>query len=161
MRADRTYHVELADYRAGQEWVVDWLRELAASQPVRLALQGRGAPASALAPVLAAIDGVEVVACEGRDLAAWCGRAWDGVAANSDADVEAPRIRHRTQPALDLAAAIAATKPVGDGGYVWDRMRSREDISPLVAMTMAYGLATRVEERPRESAYKGREVMFI
>lgn len=161
MRADRSYHVELADYRAGQEWVVDWLRELAASQPVRLALQGRGAPASALAPVLAAIDGVEVVACEGKDLAAWCGRAWDGVAANSDADVEAPRIRHRTQPALDLAAAIAATKPVGDGGYVWDRMRSREDISPLVAMTMAYGLATRVEEKPKESAYKGREVMFI
>ena len=51
---------------------------------------------------------------------------------------------------------------MGDGGYVWDRHKSSEDISPLVAMTMAYGLATRVEEKPKESAYShGRELMVL
>ena len=54
-----------------------------------------------------------------------------------------------------LAAAIATTKPSGDGSYVWDRLKSGEDISPLMAMTMAFGLATQVEEEepPKVSAY--------
>ena len=162
MRADRDYHVELIEYRTGQEWVRDWVQDVASSQKVRIALQGRGAPASDLADVLESISGVEVIRCEGKELAAWCGRAWDGVAANTEADLDAPKIRHRTQAGLDLAAAIATTRPVGDGGYVWDRMKSSEDISPLVAMTMAYGLATRVEEKPKESAYSnGRGLMLI
>lgn len=162
MRSDRSYHVELIAYQTGQEWLIDWFKDVAASQKVRVALQGRGAPVSALADVLDAIDGVEVIKCESKELAAYCGRTWDGVAANTEKDIDAPRIHHRTQAALDLAAALATTKPVGDGGYVWDRLKSSEDISPLVAMTMAYGLATRVEEKPKESAYShGREILFV
>ena len=162
MRRDGRYHAELAEYRTGQEWVVGWFRDVAASQDVRVALQGRGAPVSALADVLDAIDGVQAVRIEGAELAAFCGRTWDGVSANTEDDVQAPAIMHRSQPALDLACAIATTKPVGDGGYVWDRMKSGEDISPLVAMTMAYGLATRIGEKPRRSAYAdGHDLLFV
>ncbi len=162
MRSDRSYHVELIAYQTGQEWLVGWFRDVAAGQKVRVALQGRGAPVSALADVLDAIDGVEVIKCEGKELAAYCGRTWDGVASNTEKDLNAPAIHHRTQAALDLAAALATTRPMGDGGYVWDRHKSSEDISPLVAMTMAYGLATRVEEKPKESAYShGRELMVL
>ena len=158
MRSDRSYHVEIAEYRTGQAWLQPWFAEVAASQPVKVALQGRGAPVSTFAEILGAIEGIEVFPILGKDLPAFCGRTWDGVAANTEADVDAPMIHHRTQPALDLAAAIATTRPSGDGSYVWDRMKSGEDISPLMAVTMAYGLATKVvdeeeEEPPRVSAY--------
>ena len=155
MRSDRAYHVELVEYRTGQAWLQTWFADVAASQPVKVALQGRGAPVSAFAEVLDAIDGVEVHPIVGKDLPAFCGRAWDGVASNTESDVDAAPIRHRSQPALDLAAAIATTKPSGDGSYVWDRLKSGEDISPLMAMTMAFGLATQVEEEepPKVSAY--------
>ena len=150
MRSDRAYHVELVEYRSGQAWLQNWFSEIAATQPVKVALQGRGAPVSAFADILDAIDNIEVHPITGKDLPAYCGRAWDGVASNTEEDIDSAPIKHRTQPALDLAAAIATTKPSGDGSYVWDRLKSGEDISPLMAMTMAFGLATQVESEDEE-----------
>lgn len=115
--------------------------------------------------ILGAIDGVEIVECSGKDVAGWCGRMWDAVASSlPDSEIDAVPIRHITQPALDLAANIAVTRPMGDGAWAWDRNKSIEDISPLVAATMAFGAATATEtakNKVYESVYSERGVLTI
>ena len=166
-RADGEWHVELAAYRNGTGWLVGWLQEAAPNYQggMRVALQSRGAPIASLMDVIAAIDGVTVVECCGKDVAGWAGRMWDAVAACApDSESDATPVRHRTQPALDLAANIAATRPMGDGAWAWDRNKSLEDISPLVAATMALGAATQTEvDKPTkyESAYEERGVFVL
>lgn len=170
-RSDGLWHGEIIEYRTGLGWLVEWLRERVDRPgwpaPIRVALQGRGAPVSAMAELLAAIDGVEVVEVVGRDVGAYCGRLWDAVAASApEASSDATRLMHRPQPVLDLAANVAATKPMGDGAWAWDRAKSKEDVSPLVALTMAHGLCTRVPEAPKAprrmpTAYADRGVRTI
>lgn len=154
-RADRTWHVEVIQSKQGIGWAIDWLRQRAAREPVQLAIQGRGAPVSSYIADLAAIDGLDLVPVEGRDLGAYCGRFYDGVAACIDASDAVP-IYHRPQPILDEAADVAQKRGAGDSAWYWDRQSSSIDIAPLVACTMAFGLATmgRTETRTTyETAY--------
>ena len=154
-RADRTWHVEVIQSKQGIGWAIDWLRSRAAREPVQLAIQGRGAPVSSYIADLEAIEGLELTPVEGRDLGAYCGRFYDGVAACIDASDAVP-IHHRPQPILDEAADVAQTRGAGDSAWYWDRQSSSIDIAPLVACTMAFGLATmgRTETRTTyESAY--------
>lgn len=172
-REDGLWHVEVIARRVGNEWIEEALETLVAKWGnIRIAFQERGAPISAIAGKLGAIKGVEIEPCGGANLTAWCGRFWDSVAASAppseeDDDNEkvydAVRVMHRPQPALDAAARIAATRPLGDGAWAWDRGRSPEDISALVACTMAFGLATNTDKNaPVKSAYSAeRGVMFI
>ena len=171
LRSDRRWHGELVEYRAGVAWLVEWFRSRV-NEPqyggrMRVALQGNGAPVSAFAELLAAIDGVEVTEVRGRDLGAYCGRFWDAVAAldpdkdEGEGSDETPVI-HRPQPRLDLAANVSVTRPMGDGAWAWDRARSMEDASPIVALTMAYGLASAVPEKePPRSAYADHDLMIL
>jgi hypothetical protein len=113
-----------------------------------------------------AIDGVDVVEVQGRDVGAYCGRLWDAVAVSAeDTRSDATPLMHIPQPTLDLAANVATTRPMGDGAWVWDRVKSREDISPLVALTMAHGLETRVPDVPvsklKPTAYASHGVLTI
>ena len=85
MRADGRWHVELVEHRAGIGWTVDWFTKRATTRPMLVALQGRGAPVSAMAEVLDAIDGVTVYPVQGPDLTGFCGRFWDAVAASDPA----------------------------------------------------------------------------
>ena len=152
LRPDGAYHVELIEYRSGVGWLQGWFASRAEKyRGMKVALQGRGAPVTAMSEIIAAIDGVEVIPCQGADVTGWCGRFWDGVAANNGGSDVQP-IKHRPQPALDLAANVASTRPLGDGAWAWDRRKSLEDISPLVAATMAFGAATAVHQ-VRKSAY--------
>ena len=165
-RADGEWHVELAEYRSGTGWLVTWFEKAAPNYKngMKVALQSKGAPIASMADVLGAIDGVNIVECKGKDVAGWCGRLYDSVAASiKDSGIDAVPVHHITQPALDLAANIAATRPLGDGAWAWDRIRSQEDISPLVSVTMAFGLATQVEEIPKtyESVYNERGVLTV
>lgn len=166
-RADDAWHVELAEYRSGTGWLAKWFMNAAPNYQggMKVALQSKGAPIASMMDVLAAIDGVEIVECSGKDVAGWCGRMWDAVASCvPDSDTDATPVYHISQPALDLAANIAATRPMGDGAWAWDRNRSMEDISPLVAVTMALGAATQAETtRPKmyESAYQDRGVLIV
>ena len=53
---------------------------------------------------------------------------------------------------------------MGDGAWAWDRNKSIEDISPLVAVTMAFGAATNVEQpasKLYESVYNDRGVIVL
>lgn len=162
LRADRTYHVELVEYRPGVGWLQNWFAERAPKyHGMRVALQVKGSPVAAMADIIGAVDGVEIVPCQGADVAGWCGRMWDSVAAcDSGNESDSVPIFHRPQPALDLAANIAATRPLGDGAWAWDRKKSLEDISPLVACTMALGAATSVE-KVKHSAYEDGSDLLI
>ena len=168
LRSDRRWHGEVVAYQSGTRWLVDWFRKRVERYGghMRVALQGRGAPVSAFVDVLSAIDGMDVVECGGRDLSSWCGRMWDAVAVldperRDGEGSDATPIMHRPQPVLDLAASLAVTRPMGDGAWAWDRTKSTEDISPLVALTMAHGLATSVTEEAPRSAYEEAELMVF
>lgn len=163
LRKDGAWHIELAEYRSGIAWLKKWFEKAAPKYPggMRVALQSKGAPIASMMDVLAAIEGVEIVECSGKDVAGWCGRMYDAVAAGTG-ESDAVRVYHTSQPALDLAANIAATRPMGDGAWAWDRDKSQEDISPLVAVTMALGSATQVD-RPKsyDSVYNSRGVLVV
>lgn len=155
-RDDGEWHGEVEAYHAGFEW----MRSLIArNAPMRIAVQGRGAPISAHIEELQRIEGVDVVLCEGRDVGAWTGRFYEAITAHENGGVP---LWHITQPALDYAARIAQTRPLGEA-FGWDRRASEADISPLVALTMAFGLATGgATERPYfPSAYADRGVRVI
>lgn len=163
LRADRTLHVELVEYRPGVGWLQSWFAERAPKyHGMRVALQVKGSPVAAMVDIIAAVDGVEIVPCQGADVAGWCGRMWDAVAACDDAnESDSTPVFHRPQPALDLAANIAATRPLGDGAWAWDRRKSLEDISPLVACTMALGAATSIEKVKRSAYDEGADLLIL
>lgn len=158
-RDDGRWHVEAVAYRTGTTWPLTWLKEhapkYAAHGGFRVAWQKRGAPVSSMAEELRAVDGVDPVEVEGRDVAAFCGRLWDGVAACLEGSgSDAVPVMHRPQPVLDMAAKTAATRPLGDSAWAFDRSKSPEDCSPLVACAMALGIAQRPEEKKSvKSAY--------
>lgn len=161
MRPDRSYHVELVAYRPGVGWLQKWFAQRAEEyRGMTVALQGKGAPVSALAEIIGAVHGVEIIKCQGADLTGWCGRLWDAVKACSEESEVAP-LRHRPQPALDLAANVASTRPLGDGAWAWDRRKSLEDISPLVAVTMAFGAATSVKKERRSAYADGADLLIL
>lgn len=153
-RPDGEFHIELVAYRVGFDWVVRWFSERVARYggSMRVGVQARGAPISAYIPAIEAIDGIEIVECEGRAVGAWTGRIWDAVAAHMGGNDVIP-VWHRPQPALDSAANVAQIKVVGDGAFAWDRKASPGDISPLVAATMAFGVATDIDNTYYPSAY--------
>ena len=167
-REDGNWHVELAEYRSGTGWLVKWFMNAAPNYEggMKVALQSKGAPIASMMDVIAAIDGVEIIECSGKNVAGWSGRMWDAVASClPDSETDATPVFHITQPALDLAANIAATRPMGDGAWAWDRNKSMEDISPLVAVTMALGAATQVnmDDKPKlyDSIYNQRGVLVV
>lgn len=166
-RQDGNWHVELAEYRSGSGWLVKWFQNAAPnySGGMKVAMQSKGAPIASMLDVFKAIDGLEIIECQGKDVAGWCGRMYDAVASGiKDSGIDATPIYHITQPALDLAANIAATRPMGDGAWAWDRNKSMEDISPLVAATMALGAATQVDiKQPKvyDSIYNSRGVLVV
>lgn len=151
-RSDGAWHGEVEAYRPGFDWALRMIAKACAKQPMVLALQGRGASISSHIGELEAVEGLELVLCEGRDVGAWCGRFYDAVCA---AENGSQPLYHIPQPALDYAAQVAQTRPLGDSAWGWDRRNSDADISPLVALTMAYGLATtgRTEGKVYASAY--------
>ena len=165
IRPDGAWHIELVEYRSGTGWLVKWFQNAAPNyRGMRVALQSKGAPIGSMMDVLGAIEGIEIIECKGKDVAGWCGRMYDAVASSTETDIDAVPVYHITQPALDLAANIAATRPLGDGAWAWDRNKSMEDISPLVAVTMALGAATQVEvekSKVYESIYNTRGVLVV
>lgn len=159
-REDGDWHVEVVAYQAGIEWLVDWLRDVADPlEPVRVAMQGKGAPVSSMVGVVSAIEGIEVFEVSGSDVAGFTGRFYDSVAALDPARADgegsdATPVRHRPQAALDMAATVAKTRLMGDSAWAFDRRRSPVDISPLVACAYAFGLATRPPDRPKKKTYE-------
>lgn len=163
MRPDRTWHVELVAYRPGVDWLVGWFqdaRRQAEYKHFLVACQENGAPVSTYSSILGAIDNVEIVPCGGKNLAGWCGRFYDAVAASSPditTQSDVVPVYHRTEVNLDFAANIAATKALGDGAWAFNRKNSPADISPLFACAMAFGQATEIQKEEKKSVYEDYE----
>jgi hypothetical protein len=76
----------------------------------------------------------------------------------SDESLE--EIRHRSQAALNLAAATAKQKARG-GTWVWDLKGSPSDAAPLASATGAVWLLNNLPKPARRSAYESRGVMTV
>lgn len=158
MREDGNYHVEIVDRRIGSEWAVDWFRTRAGKYGgMNLAFQGRGAPVSGLAEQICTIDGITRCAQEGPALSAGWNRFWDAVAAcGPDDNRGGVKVFHLPQPVLDAPGRTCQMRNLGGGVMLPDRLKSPDDIAPLMACAMAYAAATAIvetEKKVYESAY--------
>jgi len=131
-RADGLLHVEVLASSAGTEWAIPWLQAPDRHPSIRnrsvgVVVQASGAPAASMIEALEAA-GFRVIEWKGTDVPAASGDFYDRV--------RSATLRHRGQPILDVAAAVAVAKPSGDG-FMWNRRASPVDISPLVGCTGA------------------------
>jgi phage terminase large subunit-like protein len=133
-RTDGLPHGELVKHEPGVDWLAETLAGyVKAKRPA--AVVGHGtAQLKALVPSLEAA-GVTVTLLADGDMAAACSQLQSEVAEGG--------FRHLGDPILADALGNAASKPVGDGGWVWRRKGSEGDIAPLVALNAArWGLQT-------------------
>ena len=167
MREDGNYHVELVERRIGTEWAVDWFRQRALKYgEMKLCFQERGAPVSGLAEQIATLNGVTRMAQGGPDLSACWNRFYDAVAACAPNDNRGGvKVFHLPQPALDTPGRTCQLRNLGGGIMLPDRVKSPDDISPLMAVAMAYAGATMVTKKEKKvytSAYaSGGSLTFI
>ena len=127
-RDDGNVHLEVADREKGTDWIVKRAVALNAKwSPSAWILDERG-PAGSLVPALKA-QGIEPMVVTAQDMAQACGMFEDAVMAQT--------VRHIGQPMLASAIKGAAKRALGDA-FAWSRRGSGVDISPLVAVTLAY-----------------------
>lgn len=138
VREDGKWHVEIIAARAGTDWVLPWFK----ARPGKFAaitMQTKGAPVSSLVPEFEEA-GITLVEWAAENLGRASGILYDAV--NDE------KLRHRDQPALDIAAVSALTKPAGDAWLI-DRKNSPEDAAPLVCIAAALWLMfTRPKPKP-------------
>lgn len=160
-REDGKIHAEVVASRAGVEWVKPWFLDETKPHRAKWRITGQtnGAPVSSMLPDLEAA-GLKVEPWQGPDLARWSGAFYDLVRGLGEDGTNTPGVYHRPQPVLDVPAATAVTKPLGDG-WVWDRRHSPTDIAPLVAATGAVGLLCAPAAKPFVSAYEAGGVQTI
>lgn len=167
MREDGNYHVEIVERRIGSEWALDWFRQRAPKYgEMKLCFQGRGAPVSGLAEQICTIDGIKRMAQEGPDLSAGWNRFYDAVAACTPTDNRGGvKVFHVPQPVLDTPGRTCQMRNLGGGIMLPDRIKSPDDISPLMAVAMAYAGATQIakqEKKIYQSTYaSGNSLLFI
>lgn len=141
-RADGLVHVELVARAAGTRWVRGWLDQRCETHRPAAVVVSKGGPAGSLVADLEHLPGFTALGT--ADYAAACGAFYDAVLD------EVPSVRHRGADALEDAvglALVAAQKRATGDAWVWDR-RSGQDISPLVAVTLAHhGVATQPPSR--------------
>jgi phage terminase large subunit-like protein len=145
-RADGLAHVEVADWRPGTSWVVEWFTSRGIREVV---VDGKGA--AGFAQDLADA-GVEVVEAGPVEMATACGRFYDGCVARS--------LRRRAQPVLDDALEGAARRPLA-GSWAWDKVRSGVDLTALVSVTLAYWRHLELARPAQTSAYEGRGLVAL
>lgn len=152
-REDRRTHVGVIASRAGTDWVADWLLGDDSPPFEHLVVQGRGAPESSLIEELER-QKIPVARWEGADLTNAHGSFYDEVAKGAEG-----ALRHRAQPASEVAVAVAVIKVLGGGAWVLDQVKSAGDVAPLKAMIGARWGADR--EPPKRSAYEAHGVMSV
>lgn len=167
LREDGNYHVEIVERRIGSEWAIEWFKARAPKYgEMKLCFQGRGAPVSGLAEMICTIEGVTRMAQEGPDLSAGWNRFYDAVAACSPKDNRGGvKVFHIPQPVLDTPGRTCQLRNLGGGIMLPDRIKSPDDISPLMAVAMAYAGATQItkqEKKIHQSSYaSGGSLLFV
>lgn len=170
LREDGNYHIEVVARRVGSEWAVDWFRARAFRAPMPLAFQSRGAPVAGLAEQICTLHGVERQAIEGADLTTGWGRFYDAIAASAptvpgETARGGVKIYHLPQPVLDMPGKTCQLRNIGGGVELPDRVKSPDDISPLMACFTAFAALTKInknESKIYQSAYaNGGELLLI
>lgn len=167
MREDGNYHTEIVERRIGTEWAIDWFKARAPKYgEMKLSFQERGAPVSGLAEQICTIGGVVRLAQGGPNLSAGWNRFYDAVAACAPEDQRGGiKVYHLPQPALDTPGRTCQLRNLGGGIMLPDRVKSPDDISPLMACVMAYAGATMLntkEKKIYESSYaSGGGLLFV
>ena len=166
LREDGNYHVEIVERRQGTEWAVEWFRQRVAKYGgMKLSFQERGAPVSGLAEQICTIKGIERLAHGGPDLSAGWNRFYDAVAACAPEARGGVKVYHLPQPVLDTPGRTCQMRNLGGGIMLPDRVKSPDDISPLMAVAMAYAGATKLNKDQKkiyESAYaSGSGLLFV
>lgn len=157
-RMDGRVHVEPVTSRTGTDWVVPWFKKRIGKEGLLgVVLQSKGAPVSSLLEDLQNCrdeqgNRLNVVEWGGTDLGPGTGQFYDLVRQDG--------LRHRGQPILDLAVALAAMRPVGEY-WLWDRKKSPVDITALIGATAAVWALQRPEVEEQTSAYDDEELMFV
>lgn len=143
--AEGPAHVELFRHEnagGGTDWVVDLLAERWA-RAAAVVVDGNS-PAMSLVPALLKRH-LRVTVTGIGDMAKACGSFFDAV---RDAE-----ITHLDQEAVNDALAGAKKRPIGlAGAWGWDRKRPEVDITPLVAVTLAYYGAQTSKRKPGRKA---------
>lgn len=152
-RADELAHVEVIAQRPGMMWVVDYCEQVRAKTGItEVALQGRGC---------AAADLIEPLKKAGFTVHEIVGTQMLNVAGRMNDSVRDGMVRHRNQPALNLAAENGTTKNLS-GMPIWDREKAPVDVAPIVAVSMAlYALLAIEGEPPAESAYEDHDLLVV
>jgi hypothetical protein len=127
MRIDGKVHVELIENRPGVPWVVDRLAALLRKAGQDAVTLCPSSPAGSLTNDLG-LAGLRVNPCAHDDSVRACGAFFDGIMDR--------RYIHLPDPVLAVAVDGAEKRRSGDA-WVWDRRSSANDITPLVAVTLA------------------------
>lgn len=136
--ADDQGRVELVDNRPGTNWMVDRLAKLVQLHGGRVVLDGYG-PAGLLADDLERLK-IPVLKYATRDLCYASNAVYDALLANT--------IQIRPHTKIDESCAAARKKPVGSS-WLWSRSDPAADLTPLLAMTIAYHAAKHRPEPPK------------
>lgn len=147
IREDGLRHIEIADYRPGTSWMVPRIEELVKKwRPVAVAIDVKG-PAGALIADLETA-GVPLLKAQASDMAQACGAFYSAVVPQGD---DASTVRHWDQGELNRAVAAAKKRKLGEA-WAWTRADITNDISPLVAVTLAMWALAKKGNRRRARA---------
>jgi hypothetical protein len=140
LRADGLPHIEVIEHKSGTNWVAERVQEVQRAHKCGPVLLANRSPAMALVPQLVQL-GVQFRIVEPAEQAQGCGVLFDLV--------KQREVRHRGQSALNAAVRGVVRKPAGEA-WMWSRMKSEVDISPLVAATLAlWAVKAHVPVSPR------------
>jgi len=133
--ADKFGNIELLHHDPGTGWLVPRAKALCEKWGGQVAVDP-GGPAGSFITELEQ-NRVRVVPVGGGDLTKACGMFYTAIA---DREPGSSPIQVRKDGRLDAAVAAAKKRPTGDA-WVWTRKSSLTDISPVVAVTVAYWAA--------------------
>ena len=158
-RPDGLWHVELDEHRAGADWVVPWITDLASKNRLHavvvdemsgLVKWRNGRAYLGESNVL-----VTLAAAEGRDMAIACAQFYDAVMSPTTL------LRHPDQPQVNVALSVARKRPLA-GGWAWNRKDEESDITPIVAETLAlWGARNDTVKRPTRRTTSERTAVIL
>lgn len=129
LREDGRIQLEVVDRRRGIDWIVARCVELNRSHgPIPFVIDG-GGPAYTLVKALKEA-GLSVIVAGGADVAKACATLVDAVLQM--------QIAHGPDDDLQAAVEGCRTRKFRDGGFVFGRVASSVDVTPLMAVTLAW-----------------------
>lgn len=139
VRADGRVHVEVIDRKRGTAWIVARCVELNAKHgPAKFVIDGAGAAQSLEHELHNA--GIDVLIAGTSDVASACASFVDSVV-----DL---RVAHGPDDSLGAAVEGCKRRAFRDGGFSFSRRRSGVDVTPLLAVILAFWATATADRAP-------------